>query len=481
MAQNFKNICMDNVYKRIAGNLDNIKNLCCENPEVKEVLDLTTGDVFLAKDIIGSDVNKAMKLRRELAIQHKIDKDDQLLMICPYCHNPLRLNCRLNGHRFYFAHIQRENNCPQLDKKNWPKDRILAAKYNGQKESIPHKLMKEDLRNILKLDPKFSDIKVEEVVKGTDPSKRRKPDVRALYEGKIQIVFEIQLSTTFLDVVLERREFYRNKNELLIWVFQNFSLKDARMMEFDTFHANNMNAIVLDQEASYISKQKSKLFFKCIWVEPEINNKKLSHSEHSTIIEFDQLNKDIDKQQIFRFDYDSKRRSIEEELEKYRKVTKIQNLRNDFFSHYDPTMDTGSLVKYASQFFQEISSFDNTIKRLLFYYLRIMNAAKTGNPTTQGSGWNFDNFKSIYNEVYTSHKSFYFLFCCSMKAYGRNEKSDSIESRKREAWKSIRLEGEKSKFHHDALFTIITEKLFPEAYNVYKRLISMATNKPPSN
>lgn len=472
---------MDNEFKRIAGNLDNFENLCCDNPEVKEVLALTTGNVLLAEDVIGSDVNQAMKLRRDLAIQHKVDKDDQLLMICPYCHNPLRLNCRLNGQRFYFAHIHRENNCPQLDKKNWSKERILAAKYNGQKESIPHKLMKENLRYILELDSSFSDIKVEEVVKGTDPSTWRKPDVRALYEGKMRVVFEIQLSTTFLDVVLERREFYRKKNELLIWVFQEFTLKDSRMMEFDTFHANNMNAIVLDQESSLLSKQNRKLFFKCIWVEPEINNEKLSHSEHSAVIKFDQLNKDIDKQQIFIFDYDLKRRLIEEELEKYRKVIKIQNLRNDFFVHYDPTMDAGSLFKYASQFFQEIPSSDDTIKRSLYYYFRIMNAAKTGNPAKQGSGWNFDNFKSIYNEVYASHTSFYFLFCCSMKAYDRSEKSESIEKRKREAWNSIRAEGEKSKFHHDTLYTILTEKLFPEVYMVYKKLISMATNKSQSN
>jgi len=462
---------MDNKCKRIAGNLDSRQNLCCDNPEVKEVLNLVTGDVLLAQNVIGNDVKSAMRLRMELAIQHKINDKDQWIMICPYCHKPLRLNCRLDGQRFYFAHIQRENNCPQLDKNNWTKERIQAAKYNGQKESLPHRMMKEDLCRILKLDSRFSSVSSEEVVRGKDPSTWRKPDVRALYKGTLRVVFEIQLSTTFLDVVLGRRDFYRENGELLVWVFQKFSLRDARMMEFDTFHANNMNAIVLDQDAKNRCTLNHRLWLKCIWVEPELKKCKLSHTECFDIIDFDKFDKNIDKQQIYFFDYDTKRAIVDVELGKYKEIVRIQNLREQFFKSFDPTLDVEGQAKYSSQFFPQMNLCANDFKWLLNGYLRMMNAAKTGNPTRNGSGWNYSNFKNIYDSVYKTYTSLYFLFCCAMKAYSRDETSESITRRKAEAWKSIRAEGEKSKFHHDQIYTTLTDVLFPEAAKVYREIL----------
>ncbi|AGW13841.1 DUF6035 family protein [Megalodesulfovibrio gigas] len=468
---------MDTEYKRVAGNLDNSQNLCCDNPEVKEVLDLVSGDVLLAQEAIGSDVNSAMTLRRELARQHKITEDDHLLMICPYCHKPLRLNCHRNGDRFYFAHIQRENNCPQLDKKNWTKERILAAKFNGQKESLPHKAMKEDLRKVLEFDSRFSGIEVEEVVKGEDPSTWRKPDVRALYNGTLHVVFEIQLSTTFLDVILERRDFYREKGELLVWVFNKFSLCNARMMELDTFHANNMNAIVLDQEARNLCDQHQRLCLKCFWVEPKLQDGKLSHSGHSTIIDFEMLNKDVEKQLFYWFDYNSKRAAIAAELKKQAEEVRLQNLKEQFFKSFDPALDVDDLAKHASQFFPEMNLCDNKIKVRLKGYLRMMNAAKTGDPSANGSGWNYTNFKNIYDNVFISHTPLYFLFCCAMKAYGRDETSDSIKERKVEAWGSICSEGKKSKFHHDPIYTTLTEVLFPEAHGIYTEIFARACHQ----
>ena len=463
---------MDDDYKRIAGNLDNRQNLCCENPEVKEVLDLGTGKVLLAQDAIGSDVNGAMRLRRKLAGQHKITDDDQLEVICPYCHKPLRLNCLMSGQRFYFAHIKRENNCPQLEKKNWTKERIEAAKYNGQKESLPHKQMKGDLCRVLEADSRFSDIAVEEVVKGEDPSTWRKPDVRALYNGALRVVFEIQLSTTFLDVVLARRDFYREKGELLVWVFKKFSLRDARMMEFDTFHANNMNAIVLDQKAQEWCQQHGKLGLKCVWVEPKHEDGQLSHSEYSDIVDFEDLSKSVEDQQSYWFDYNGKRAIVDAELERWREVERVRNIRESFFDAFDPTLDADDQSKYANKFFPEMNLRSNDIKWRLNGYLRMMNAARTGDPTKRGGGWGFSNFKNIYDNVYKSHTSLYFLFCCAMKAYSRDETSTSITDRKEEAWRSVCADGENSKFHHASIYSELTEVLFPEVHEVYKEILS---------
>jgi len=462
---------MRNTFKRIAGNLDNTQDLCCADPEVKEILNLETGEIISAREAIGYDVNRAMTLRRRLRSQLHDANENQMIMICPYCHKPLSLKCQFNGQRFYFAHIHRDNNCPQLDRKNWSKERIQAAKYNGQKESIPHKLMKEQLFKILEADPRFSDISVEKVVRGEDPSTWRKPDVRALYGGSLRVVFEIQLSTTFLDVVLGRRDFYSKKGELLVWIFKQFSTQDARMMEFDTFHANNMNAIVLDKEAWQQSRSRGRLSLKCVWVEPRTNETNLSHIENCGIFDFAELHKSVEHQKIFHFDYDSHRALVDEGIKKRQESIASEEVRNKFFESFDPMLDADDLCKYANKFFPNLNLCNNRIKWRLRGYFRMMNAAKTGNPRHEGSGWNYKNFKNIYDNVFKSHTSLFFIFCCAMKTYSRTESSSSIETRKKEAWNSIRTDGVKSKFHHDPVYTELTKVLFPEVHTTYNDLL----------
>lgn len=298
--------------------------------------------------------------------------------------------------------------------------------------------------------------------------------MRAVYKNTFPVVFEIQLSTTFLDVVLGRRDFYRKKGELLIWIFKQFSVQDARMMEFDTFHANNMNAIVLDRDAFSKCKSKMRLSLKCVWVEPTIKDGDIFHVEKSDIFDFDELNKIVERQQIFKYDYDTNRKAIDLKIVALNEALEIEAIRNNFFESFDPTFEADDLCRYANKFFPDMGLCNNHIKWRLRGFFRMMNAAKTGNPKYEGSGWNYNNFKNIFDNVFKSHTSLFFLFCCAMKAYSRNETSVSINKRKREAWDSIREEGAKSKFHHAPVFAKLTEVLFPEVHKTYLKIMSKA-------
>jgi hypothetical protein len=59
------------------------------------------------------------------------------------------------------------------------------------------------------------------VWKGAISGEWRKPDVRATYND-VNIAFEIQLSTTYLDVIVGRRQFYLEQGGLLFWIFALF-------------------------------------------------------------------------------------------------------------------------------------------------------------------------------------------------------------------------------------------------------------------
>jgi len=110
---------------------------------------------------------------------------------------------------------------------------MLARKYNAAKESRAHIRLKEIIADSLRYDSGFSEVETEKVWRGMDRTKWRKPDVQALWKGKIRIAFEIQLSTTFLHVIAERRNFYRQEGGLLCWIFKSFDQAEARMTQDD--------------------------------------------------------------------------------------------------------------------------------------------------------------------------------------------------------------------------------------------------------
>ncbi|NDV24734.1 DUF6035 family protein [Desulfovibrio sp. JC022] len=456
-------------FERIAGNLDNLQNLCCEDPEVKIVLNARTGKEYTAQEAIGCNVHRAMELRHNLA--EIIEKKLRPLYICPLCGYELRLNCMETGQRFYFQHTHHKDNCPQMNTQKWSREDILTAKYCGKRESEPHKQLKADLSSILTKDSSFSTIDIEKVVKGIDPTTWRKPDIRANFKNKFNIAFEIQLSTTFLDVVIGRKEFYKKKGDLLVWIFDIFTLNSARMMKLDTFHINNLNALVLDKETLVISRIKNKLHLKCIWVEPSIINNELCHTQKTAIIPFDQFQMSIPSQTIFHYDYKSHFEKAQKELSETQKAKQAQNRINTFFEKFDPA-EEDTHQKLCIKLFPEFDLKKTELRWSLTSFLRSMNSARTKDPTISGSGWKYNNFKEIYDNVYKSHTQFYFLFCCATKAYGITEDSVSIIRRKKETWESLKQYGINSKFHHAPIFTELTAQLFPEVMPIYNEIMA---------
>jgi hypothetical protein len=74
------------------------------------------------------------------------------------------------------------------------------------KESFLHRQMKQWIVDSLYASGDFADIRQESRWQGTITGEWRKPDVSAIYRS-ISIAFKVQLSTTFLDIIAERRFF----------------------------------------------------------------------------------------------------------------------------------------------------------------------------------------------------------------------------------------------------------------------------------
>jgi len=97
--------------------------------------------------------------------------------------------------------------------------------------------------------------------------KWRQPDVSALYHGQ-RVAFEVQLSTTFLDVIALRRLFYLKEGGLLFWVFAKFEEFSRRLTMDDVFFNNNQNAFLVSGLTRDASFAAGDFLLDCVWAIP---------------------------------------------------------------------------------------------------------------------------------------------------------------------------------------------------------------------
>ncbi|HQR91416.1 MAG TPA: hypothetical protein PLH31_19515, partial [Caulobacter sp.] len=60
---------------------------------------------------------------------------------------------------------------------------------------------------------------------------------------------EAQLTTTFLDVVIGRKTFYRAEGGLLVWVLPHFDPAYRQLTVDDLLFNNNADVLILDRES----------------------------------------------------------------------------------------------------------------------------------------------------------------------------------------------------------------------------------------
>ncbi|WP_162400231.1 DUF6035 family protein [Vibrio parahaemolyticus] len=222
------------------------------------------------------------------------------LALCNVCFQPVVLRATPQRTTF-FAHVKDSEDCPIKTTTNLTMEEIQAMKYNGQKEGRQHKEGKQRLAELLSSDPLFSDeIHIEKTFREKNPvgiaKHWRRPDILArLASDNREVVFELQVSTTFLDVIISREEFYKNNDAYITWVFLDFD--SEKFTTLDIAYANKANVFVLDNEANHESELNGKLVMKCYYRQPYITedlniaHKWVHELVDFSILNFDELNK----------------------------------------------------------------------------------------------------------------------------------------------------------------------------------------------
>jgi len=186
--------------------------LWVEKPEVKEVQETESGQHLPVAKVMGTDYERLVQLRFD--VRSQVRKEDPLYR-CSLCNVAVYICRAKESFKFFFRHQHEDGSCPARTRGELSQDEINARKYNGAKESKLHRRMKDWVCQCLAADGRFEDIAQEPTWKGPLTGERRRPDVRAVYNG-LPIAFEIQLSTTHLDVIAARRDFYQQEGGLLV-------------------------------------------------------------------------------------------------------------------------------------------------------------------------------------------------------------------------------------------------------------------------
>jgi hypothetical protein len=278
-------------------------------------IDCQTGEIVPAEALLAMPESDFAKSRRE-AMEARVARRKGGRAIryqCAICKFPLYLSRRISGtQNRWFVHDGKAHDCPWYEGNRLAPDQVKALVYRGQQEGREHRELKEYIARWLRQDPMVSDVNCEqttfsEVVKG----EWRRPDVKCVYGG-VKLVFEIQLSYTFLSDVIARDAFYRREKTFVIWVFAKFDRSRAAVTDEAFF--NRRNLFVIDAEARQHTAERSALAFSGYHQMPTLDDKWRWRDVWQAVpIRMADLKLPTDTWRPYFFDYDTRRKQIEHE------------------------------------------------------------------------------------------------------------------------------------------------------------------------
>jgi competence CoiA-like predicted nuclease len=277
--------------------------------KIFEILDCDTGEFIDSREFIsGHTYGEIFEPRHEVRLRWKTDRPK---FVCSDCKISVSLLAGMERNWFFFRHLIEDGRCAARTRGEMNQKQINAIRYDCLVESEPHKRFKQLMYDCLCADRSFSDEKIEQVrTSTTTKGKRRKPDASAIRNDLLH-AFEVQLSSTFFDVVLERQSFYRGEGAILVWVLPGFDPDDRTMMEDDIFFHNNCNVMVLNETTASHSIIAERLHFDCWYRMPSSDGSTYSESWQFECVPFDALTIDIERQRAFYFDYEKEKALVQ--------------------------------------------------------------------------------------------------------------------------------------------------------------------------
>lgn len=239
---------------------------------IDTVVDVETGNEIYANSFFSQPESTIFKMRTELqkAIYLRHPK-----YICKYCGQMVKISGKKTerGVATFFSHLRDSDECDYKTTTGRTKREIERAKYSKCNEGERHKKLKDLLATFLLRTSGVTNVRTENTMPGNHPILNwRRPDVAVSYRGQ-EIIFELQLSSTFVSVITERDLFYRLNKKFVIWVFnfddQSEHVNLKNMVVKDVYFNHKLNIFIFDKAAQDESERRGELILKCNWIRPD--------------------------------------------------------------------------------------------------------------------------------------------------------------------------------------------------------------------
>lgn len=391
--------------------------------KIAEILDCATGAYLDVRDWISGQRYEQL-IERRSSIRENLDRSPRFR--CPLCGVPTYVASN-QLKRFYFKHQVEDGSCPAQTRSPLSREDILARKYHGLRESEPHRRIKALIARSLAADARYTDVLPERQWRSShDASARRQPDIQAT--GPVgRLAFEVQLSTTFLDVVVARRAFYRKEGAHLIWVMGHFDPDYRRLTTDDLLFTNNSNILIVDEETAALSESTGVFFARCHYRWPVRDGDRIADSWEAALVPFGQMNVDQDRQRCWYFDYEGAAAALRATIEsegRARQIVAADSLRSALFAFWiarkpNAPPDTKALGAWAT-LRRDLAECHVALPPLpdddsaLTALLNGVTSAKEGRPV----GWNFTQLVEVGHRIAEAYPQHVVVFGHALRHFG---------------------------------------------------------------
>ena len=287
---------------------------------IELAIDTETDQRIAARQLLALPEEQFSVMRRQAMAERVARKEGETKArySCAICQIPLWLSRynREEGNR-WFRHDKASPTCPWFEGNKLSPEQRRALIYRGQQEGDEHRKLKNFIASWLEKEPGVTKVDRELVTHGQVlKGEWKRPDVQCVKGGK-RIVFEIQLSYTFLSDVIKRDDFYRREGIFIIWVFAFFDLRRATVTDEAFF--NRRNVFVLDATALRETEKRARLTFNGHFQKPVSVGDAIVDEWRTRLITLDDAQFPNSNFRPFFFDYESERRAVEVEQEERRR------------------------------------------------------------------------------------------------------------------------------------------------------------------
>jgi hypothetical protein len=394
------------------------------NLKVHTVLDTRTGKVSAARHLL----NQMTEQEKHELRSKQLGVERILHYACPACDQKVYLSgAGFEGSKeYHFKHFPNAGECPLKDGTDHSREDLLKMMYNGAKESDLHKTLKTWLGNFLKsIEHKgdFANANIEKRITSQRGKLHwRQPDVSCAYRGK-NLVFELQLNGTFVEVIRGREQFYQEEKTFICWLFDSFDPSNTDFGERDIFWLNKSNAFAITRESMELSEREEELYVECHHIRPTVNGDKVVDVWEKAIVSFHSLTLTDGYYKPYYFDSDSERATLTEQVV-------VAGFRDYLLGAERKNLSRIDREARDSQFIRKLRAIRPglvTPEELSIGLVNIIDAIKfLKEDRTSVQFHPFNNIKNYTNQIIQFYPEFGCIFGKAVKSYRPDFKRDEL-------------------------------------------------------